>query len=1053
MKIVLDLQGCQALSRYRGIGNYSHSLAKALVQKASNNGHETVLLLNSSLPEGIEEIKNSFGGMVDARNLLIWKCPEVNYQEEWKNKAAELVRERYLYSLNADLVHISSFFESQVIASIGKYYEDIITAVTLYDLIPFINYDVYLSDLKFRKYYLDRLENLRKADLLLAISESVRQEALGTSILRNSNIVTISSDVGSEFSLLEIDRLKNEEFKNRYNIISEYVMCASPVSGDLRKNVENLIRAFGLLDPKLRKHYQLVIVGNYDSEALGRISKLKEELGLDQKEVILTGYVDQEDLILFYNLCKLFVFPSLHEGFGLPILEAMRCGAPVIASNRSSMPGLIGLKEALFDPLSTKEIAAKMTRALTDHEYYERLVYNSEVQEKMYSWNKSAKYTLEAFELLYDKKEQKKKIQIVSNKKSKDFLFNNYGVDGFKLRSLINAIQAIKEVPNNRDEVKSIVEIIGENERMFKRTKDLNLVFHGPLFDSDVASYNRGFLRGLDAKGVYNIMIQPWESKGENDREEIAQEERWFWLKRLLKADVDRNGFCINIVGHYPLLIPNEATDINIALFFEKKWISEKAVEKINFYYDGVIVATNYLKKILIDLGVEKPIQVIAVENWISIAGDIDWCSIADRTIEFCNRMVFSVLRDYPIKLGRKIKVGWVSSWNNKCGIAEYSGFLLNEFEKESTDIVIYKCSSGTIKGDNGNFRVKFCGLSLDFNRYKLPLEEIINDKIDVLVIQFNYALLDFIQLVKHMTFCIENNIKIIIVFHSTATLSQFDREIVLKLKVCTRILVHTLKDVNYLKSYGLIDNVTLFPHGVVNQLSNQMILEARRIRNNIGNNAIVIGSYGFFLPSKGLYQLIGAFKQIIQIFPNSKLILVNAEFPSRDSIKEIERCIAYAKALSLYERIEWHTDFKTNEESLAKMRECDILVFPYQNTNESSSAAVRLGLTSGRPVLTTPIPIFDEVKAVTYQTSGIEDDDIAEGILSFITHSKDHNKIMIKQRRWLLDHDWKKVGKRMQGIIKGLIINSETEDLKVEDAEMVETISKEEDRVLAKCL
>ena len=95
--------------------------------------------------------------------------------------------------------------------------------------------------------------------------------------------------------------------------------------------------------------------------------KLKK-LGINEN-VVFTGHVDDEELVMLYNLCDLFVFPSINEGFGLPPLEAMACGAAVLASNASSLPEVIGHQDALFDPNDGIGLAKKMERALTDSKF------------------------------------------------------------------------------------------------------------------------------------------------------------------------------------------------------------------------------------------------------------------------------------------------------------------------------------------------------------------------------------------------------------------------------------------------------------------------------------------------------------------------------------------------------------------------------------------------------------------------------------------------------------------------------------------------------------
>lgn len=110
-----------------------------------------------------------------------------------------------------------------------------------------------------------------------------------------------------------------------------------------------------------------------------------------------------------YNLCKAFIFPSWHEGFGLPALEAMNCGAPVIASNRSSLPEVIGLDDALFDSLDDNIMSKKIEQILTDETFREKLTEHANIQIEKFSWEQSAKKAIDALEIFIDKHEKRKK--------------------------------------------------------------------------------------------------------------------------------------------------------------------------------------------------------------------------------------------------------------------------------------------------------------------------------------------------------------------------------------------------------------------------------------------------------------------------------------------------------------------------------------------------------------------------------------------------------------------------------------------------------------------
>jgi len=400
MRIVIDLQAAQSSgSRHRGIGRYSLSLALAMVR---NRGpHEILIALNGLFPETIGPLRELFAGLLPADNIRIWQAPgPVNGLEggnDWRRQSAELVREAFLASLKPDMVHVSSLFEGLVddaVTSIGALSDRVPTAVTLYDLIPYVHRQVYLENKAVEAWYLRKLESLGRADLWLAISESSRREGVACLGLADGRSINISTDADPHFCPLTISAAAEESLRQRYGLPRPLVMYTGGI--DHRKNIEGLIRAFAQLPPVLRRAHQLAIVCSIQDQDRRTLAELAAQQGLDQDEVVCTGFIPEDDLVAFYNLCRLFVFPSWHEGFGLPALEAMRCGAPVIAAATSSLPEVIGWSEALFDPHDDQAIAMAMTRGLDDEDFRAELVRRGREQAGKFSWDESARRAIAA---------------------------------------------------------------------------------------------------------------------------------------------------------------------------------------------------------------------------------------------------------------------------------------------------------------------------------------------------------------------------------------------------------------------------------------------------------------------------------------------------------------------------------------------------------------------------------------------------------------------------------------------------------------------------------
>lgn len=402
MKLVIDLQALQGGSRQHGIGRYSLCLSQALAKLA--NKHELYLLFNSTMPEITASLQARFQNWIPESHIKIFEIPYLtteSQKNQWQLHATEILREHFIASLNPDIVHISSLFEgdgNNIISSVHRLSSPIVTTVTLYDLIPLVRAKEYLTTPEFSKYYFRKLQALKSADALLAISEFSRQEAIETLGISEDRIVNCSAGVNPQFTVRST--VNKHRVLNVYGIKKSFILYNGGF--DFRKNIDGLIKAFALLPTHLKKTYQLVIVGDVPEYYKRSIQLLIKKLSLESSDIIVTGYITDEELITFYNVCSVFVLPSFHEGFGLPALEAMACGAPTIASNVSSLPEIIGLHDALFDPHQPDSIAKKISHVLSDTHFQNFLKNHGPQQAKKFSWDHSAKKALDTFEMLHE---------------------------------------------------------------------------------------------------------------------------------------------------------------------------------------------------------------------------------------------------------------------------------------------------------------------------------------------------------------------------------------------------------------------------------------------------------------------------------------------------------------------------------------------------------------------------------------------------------------------------------------------------------------------------
>lgn len=406
MRIVIDMQGAQTESRFRGIGRYTLSFAQAVVRNRGD--HEVILALSGLFPETIEPIRAAFDGVLPQDNIRVWYAPgpvrECEPDNDTRRKAAELIREAFLASLRPDVIHICSLFEGFVddaVNSIGCFDHSTPVSVSLYDLIPLLNPDHYLKpNPAFASFYQHKIDYLRHAEVYLAISEFARQE--GVEHLQRSEdcFVNASTAIGPDFQKLDVDPALAARVLGKFDIRQPFVLYTG--GADERKNLPRLIEAFASLPEHLQAEHQLVFAGKMSEGNVTELRRHARLAGMRSESLGFTGYVTDPELVVLYNLCRLYVFPSWHEGFGLPALEAMACGAPVIGANSSSLPEVIALDAAMFDPFDVNSISQKITQALEDKQFRDELRDHGLRQALEFSWDITAGRAIQAWESLYE---------------------------------------------------------------------------------------------------------------------------------------------------------------------------------------------------------------------------------------------------------------------------------------------------------------------------------------------------------------------------------------------------------------------------------------------------------------------------------------------------------------------------------------------------------------------------------------------------------------------------------------------------------------------------
>jgi len=209
-------------------------------------------------------------------------------------------------------------------------------------------------------------------------------------------IKVIKEGVEIIFTVIK-DKNLLESVKHKYNIKEPFFFYSGSLSP--RKNMINVLKAFNLIKDKIQ--HNLYITGGYSWRDKDLFSFI--ELKNLSNRVIKLGYVPDEDLVALYNLADCYIYPSLYEGFGLPILEAQACGCPVITSNMSSCPEVAGSGALIVDPYNPDEIASAMLSITYDNHLRKKLIKAGKINTSHYSWTKCAQEIILLFEHLYNK--------------------------------------------------------------------------------------------------------------------------------------------------------------------------------------------------------------------------------------------------------------------------------------------------------------------------------------------------------------------------------------------------------------------------------------------------------------------------------------------------------------------------------------------------------------------------------------------------------------------------------------------------------------------------
>lgn len=377
LRLFVDLQAAQSKdSGHRGLGRYGLEFTRALLK----NGAPLAgigLSPDARQPDLGEDVRRS--GLITQIN------------------AATLDRLRAASPLAYQILSpMEGPYDIEMILPRCLERADAVVMV-VFDLIPLLFADPYLMKDNILASHVARLRRVKTADLLLAISERTRLDFIEHLGVDPDRIYTIGTGASEHFALPEpgADPLA-EVHAALPDITGRYIMCVPAF--EWRKNAELLIRAYARSDA--RRERQLVLACSVPPTGVTAWRALAHEVGLDERELVITGFVDDRLLRLLYQATDLNVFPSKYEGFGLPVIEAARCGAASISSDRGSLPEVLDLPASTFDAEDPEALTDLIDRAVVDGPLRRSLLDAAARAATRHTWDHVAQRAMAAYERL-----------------------------------------------------------------------------------------------------------------------------------------------------------------------------------------------------------------------------------------------------------------------------------------------------------------------------------------------------------------------------------------------------------------------------------------------------------------------------------------------------------------------------------------------------------------------------------------------------------------------------------------------------------------------------
>lgn len=934
---------------------------------------------------------------------------------------------------------------------------------------------------------------------------------------------------------ISVDRFESIDAEK--NVIDRYKGTTNILF--VGRNVQNkcqtdLAMVFGVYHKYFNKESKLILVGDdSNSDYLEKIRSNADLFGAGN-DVIIPGKVSEEELKAYYEVADVFLCLSEHEGFGVPLLEAMKMKVPVISFDSSAIRETMGGAGILVDKKNYAYIAALLDEIVQNTEIKNKIIERQINRIDRMEQTDTRSMLLEIINKVQNKS-RRRTIQMQGPFETSYSLalVNRYLIETMDELGRDDVSIYCTEGPGDYEPKASDLKDKPHAKALWEKSK--NIIY------PDVTIRNMFPPRVRDVKGGLNFQAFGWEETS-IPKEYIRDFNKYLdgigTMSDFVTETLKENGCTVPIktmgIGvtlspdfddltpyslktkkhikflHISSAFPRKGVDILLDTYFktfnkdddvclvlktfpnphnkvgemlerlrkqyengpEVEWIDKDLSQNdINSLYKAascyvqvargegfglpvaeamlahlpVIVSPNTgladfcreetaflvdytmvpalthvtegdsywaepssedLKKRLIEFVRLKDDEIVKKKveaAYTLISKEFTWEAVARRWETFIDEV--TNIQDKP-------DVAMVTTWNNKCGIAEYSHMAYDNMQKYCKFTIYPNYGVELIAKDEPFVSERLWDNALQGDLDELT-ERLLNSNHEIVNIQFNFGFFDLKKLAKLIE-TIAPTKKVVITFHKTEDAILCEKTVSLQtireqLNMCALLIVHQKKDVEVLTKFGVDKKlIRVVTHGQVSY----PFINSKYAKEKLGiTSKHVIGSYGFLLPHKGILECIKAVAMIKETYPDVLYMPVCSLHESADSNQYFKECNRTIEELGLEKNVKMITDFLANDDSMKYLQACDLLIMAYHNTKESASGAIRFCMAAQRPTITTNQAIFSEVKNATFQINESDASMIADEVIKLWNGElEDEKKEKLYQTKlYLEESSWEK--------------------------------------------